>query len=210
MNQACVGGSAPVPYSAVPVLPAVPAGSRAGAAVPEVTTALIMACRLALTAGCSGVALGCPGTAGETTSLGGRHPPALTAAATAAMVSGVTDTRPCPNDSAANSTTSRGVGKDERAADTPGRSGVLSPNCRAAVTSCCLVRRWVAWVANTVLHDLANAVRKSISPNSSCSKLRISRPLMFAVLAHGTRDRGDSPSASSAAAVTTLNVDPGG
>src|SRR6266545_6950447 len=106
MNQACVGGLAPVPYSAVPVLPAVPAGRRAVAAVPEVTTAVIMARRFASTAGFSAVALAWPGMAGETTSLGDRHPPALTAAATAAMVSGVTDTRACPNDSAANSTTS--------------------------------------------------------------------------------------------------------
>ena len=46
------------------------------------------------------------------------------------------------------------------------------PKVCAVAASCEPVSFWVAAVANAVLQDLANAVRRSIGPNFSPSKLR--------------------------------------
>ena len=63
---------------------------------------------------------------------------------------------------------------------------------------------------NAVLHDWANATPKGTVPSDELSKLRNCRPPALAVGAHSTDVSAVTPRPSSAAVVTTLNVDPGG
>src|SRR5215472_11608172 len=111
MNHACVGGGLPFPNSAVPVLPNVPAGSPAPAAVPPVRTTLAMNdCSVDATTGDSGATVGPAFCAGWVMRVGGCHWPAATVAATDAICTGLASTRPCPMADAASSTWSVGGG----------------------------------------------------------------------------------------------------
>src|SRR5689334_1003412 len=97
MNHACVGGGFPFPNSAVPVLPKVPGGRPAPAAVPPDCTTLAMkdwsvATTFPGSAGSVAVVRG----AGLVVSTGWRHRPDATAAATDAICNGLASTRPCP------------------------------------------------------------------------------------------------------------------
>src|SRR5580700_2599323 len=93
MNQASVCGGLAVPNSAVPVLPNVPAGNPAAAAVPIglVTTAFIMVRRSATTPGLRACA-DTESSGERETSWGSRRLPESTEAATLAMVRGETTT----------------------------------------------------------------------------------------------------------------------
>ncbi len=111
ISQASVFSGVPVPYSAVPVLPNVPAGRPWPAAVPDVTTCAIIWCRSVTTAAGScwaaAVSSGAP-----TTRRGARTVPVSAAAATIAMFSGEVSTRPWPIEVAARSASSEGLGTD--------------------------------------------------------------------------------------------------
>src|SRR6516164_1572494 len=111
MNQASVWGGLAEPNSAVPVLPNVPAGRPAPAAVPcgVVTTACIMERRSDTTAGSSACA-GAVSSADPVTSRGSRRLPEPTDAATVARASGETTTCACPIAVAAASEVDVGVG----------------------------------------------------------------------------------------------------
>src|SRR4029453_2024166 len=110
MNQAWVGGGLPLPNSAVPVLPAVPDGRPAPAAVPPDCTTLAMKdCKVATTLPFSAGAVTRPG-AGWGVRAGAGHWPAATARATEPICNGLASTRPCPIADAANSARSYGTG----------------------------------------------------------------------------------------------------
>ena len=112
MNHAWVGGGLPLPNSAVPVLPNVPDGSPAPAAVPPDCTTLAMNDR--------NVATTSPPSAGRSPvglrrGLGRERRlratgPDATAAATDAICNGLASTRPCPIADAASSARSFGFG----------------------------------------------------------------------------------------------------
>src|SRR5262245_48691122 len=111
MNQAWVGGGLPFPNSAVPVLPNVPAGSPAPAAVPPGRTTLAMNdCSVDATAGERGATVGPGRRAGCVIRFGACQRPAATVAATDAICTGLASTRPCPMAEAATSVWSTGLG----------------------------------------------------------------------------------------------------
>src|SRR3954452_7547223 len=112
MNHAWVCGGFASPNSAVPVLPKVPAGSPAPAAVPPVWTTLAMNERnVPTTFGASAGTFG-PAAAGFDVNAGACHCPLATAAATEVICAGLASTRPCPIDAAPNSARSFGVGNE--------------------------------------------------------------------------------------------------
>ena len=65
-------------------------------------------------------------------------------------------------------------------------------------------------VTNAVLHDWANAVRNVVPPSDPPSKFLKPWPPTVASAGQPTAVSGRVPAPSSAAVVTTLNVDPGG
>src|SRR3954447_1345554 len=110
MNHACVCGGFAVPNSAVPVLPNVPGGNPAPAAVPSPCTTLAMNVRnVAATFGGSAPTFGTV-AAGSVVRTGACHCPDATVAATDAICAGLATTRACPIADAPNSTRSLGAG----------------------------------------------------------------------------------------------------
>src|SRR3954447_21921105 len=96
-NHACVAGGLPPPNSAVPVLPIVPGGKPAPAAVPLVTTASIIDRSDDATRGSSGRGA-TRSLPAPTTNRGACQVPEATVAATDAIVSGDTTTFAWPID----------------------------------------------------------------------------------------------------------------
>src|SRR5208283_1682142 len=175
ISQASVFSGCPVPYSAVPVLPNVPAGRPCPAAVPDATTCAIIWCRSLTTAGGSrwvaAVSSGAP-----TTRRGARTVPVSTAAATIAMFSGEASTRPCPIDVAARSAWSDGVGTDPAYAANPICGALPSPNSAAVDGKSGGVRCAVASPMKAVLHDSANASSRSLTCPSPSALWNTSPP----------------------------------
>src|SRR5208283_840533 len=208
ISQASVFSGCPVPYSAVPVLPNVPAGRPCPAAVPDATTCAIIWCRSLTTAGGSrwvaAVSSGAP-----TTRRGARTVPVSTAAATIAMFSGEASTRPCPIDVAARSAWSDGVGTDPAYAANPICGALPSPNSAAVDGKSGGVRCAVASPMKAVLHDSANASSRSLTCPSPSALWNTSPPAV-AVAGQLAADEGESPWLISAVEVSTLNVEPGG
>src|SRR5215475_10689294 len=210
MNQACDGGLGPFPYSAVPVLPWTPGGKPTPAAVPLVTTARISGRSVLRIVGLIVTGWLVCGGAGLVTSCGGRHVPFWMAPATAAWLSGLTRSVPWPNASAAKSTVSRGVSKWHSLAGMPSLCLELKPNSCAIDASEEPDSRWVASMANVVLHDTANALSRLVVPKCSSSKLWNFRPPSVTVGGHCTVLFGRIPRLARADAVTILKVEPGG
>src|SRR3954452_19801577 len=210
MNHACVFGCAPVPNSAVPVLPCVPGGRPASAAVPDCTTRSISARRVAARDGSSASpSIGGGFCRGSVTRVGECSRPDATAAATRAIVSGETDTEPWPMLSAASWTSSDGGGAEPLyAGNAAGRSWATPRPCAASVSSFGESRR--AAPMKAVLHEIEKSVANDGDACVSPSKLRKTRPPTLIVGWHGTFVVGVTPCPNSAYVVTTLNVDPGG
>ena len=132
-SSACDSG--PTPYSAVPVLAWVPAGSPVPAAVPLVVTLPIIERRSATSpaGSCDGARLS---SGAPWTSRGARTAPLSIAAATWAMPSGENVSRPCPIASAASSVWPVGfgdVGRERRQAELRGQVQAVQPGHRRVV-----------------------------------------------------------------------------
>src|SRR5260370_41173913 len=169
MNHAWVCGGLEAPNSAVPVLPWVPGGRPAPAAVPLVTTAAIMDCRSVTTVGSSGwggvVSSGAPAMR-----RGGCRLPLSTAAATVAMASGETTTLACPMAVAARSASELGVGIRPPEAVKPRWGVTPRPNWRAVEGKDAL-GRVLARPMNAALQDWAKAWLSVKDGAASPSKL---------------------------------------
>ena len=161
------------------------------------------------TAGASGGPTGFDFRAGAVTSVGARHCPDATAAATDAICTGLASTRPCPIADAASSAASRGVGYEPPRTSMPSVQWALNPNEVAALPNAS-AGSLSARPMNALLHDFANAVARSIAPGASPSKLVNDSPSTVIVAGHGAGVAALLPPVSSAVDVTTLNVDPGG
>src|SRR4051794_36043276 len=208
MTHAWVCGGLALPNSAVPVLPNVPGGSPAPAAVPPDCTTLAMNARnVATTPASSGAIFGTFGL-GWVVSTGACHWPAATAAATDAMCAGLTSTRPWPIDEAATSARSFGVGYEPPAAGGGSTDGALKPNC-VAVRSSAPGGSLSARPMNALLQEILNAPARSSAPDASPSKFLNTRPYTWSVGGHGAGVVPVLPLPRSAADVTTLNVEPG-
>ena len=199
MNQAWVAGGLPGPNSAVPVLPYTGApATLAAVPVPEVTTARISWWRESPTPGGRGAGAAAPPCGGFSTRAGGCQVPPAAVAATSAMPRGLARSRPWPIDAAASSAASAGRGNWPEKADTG--SDHLVPNPKARAVS---ARRWGCSrpdrPTKAVLQERAKSVRNGTEPGASPSKL-----------VKGLPPSRVSPPAMRAAAVTTLNDDPGG
>src|SRR5437588_2782822 len=210
MNQAWVAGGLPGPNSAVPVLPNTggPA-TLAAVPVPDVTTARMSWCRESSTGpltATGAAAAACPGSA---TSVGGCHVPLPAAAATRAMVRGLANARPWPIDAAATSAVSAGTGNWPDDAARGSVHLVPNPKARAASARTWGVRR-PDRPTKAVLHERAKSVRNGTAPGDSPSKLVKGLPPTTARGGHATTSLTFSPRSNSAAAVTTLNDEPGG
>src|SRR3954467_14921805 len=203
MNHACVLGCAPLPNSAVPVLPCVPAGRPASAAVPDWARRTIGARNVAaVDASSSSPSIGVAFCCGSVTSVGECSLPEATAAATRAIVSGDTDTDPWPMLSAASWTSSDGGGTEPLYAGSGSDQSLATPRpCAASVSSFGESRR--AAPMKAVLHEIAKSVAKDGDACVSPSKLRKMRPPTLIVGGHATGVAGVTPCPSSAYVVTT-------
>ena len=143
------------------------------------------------------------------TSRGARTVPVSAAAATIAMASGETSTRPCPMEVAARSASSRGCGTEPPKATRPMSGLPPSPSICAADGRSGGDRCLVASLMKAVLHDSVNACSRLLT-GASLSALWNTSPSTVAVPGQLAADRGVSPWLISAADVTTLNVEPGG
>src|SRR3954454_97324 len=198
MNHACVFGCAPLPNSAVPVLPCVPAGRPASAALPDSTTRSISARNVAaVDASSSSPSIGVDFCGGSVTSVGECSFPDATAAATRDIVSGDTDTDPWPMLSAASCTSSAGGGTEPLYAGSGSDQSSATPRpCAASVISFGESRR--AAPMKAVLHEIAKSVAKDGDACVSPSQLRKMRAPTLIVGGHGTCVVGVTPGPSSA------------
>ncbi len=182
----------------MPVLPWVPGGRPAPAAVPLVTTAAIMDCRSVTTVGSSGwggvVSSGAPAMR-----RGACRLPLSTAAATVAMASGETTTLACPMAVAARSASELGVGIRPPEAVKPRWGVTPRPNWRAVEGKDAL-GRVLARPMNAALQDWAKAWLKlwNVWPPT----------VMLAGQLAGLD--GLSPCSTRSAVGMILNVEPGG
>src|SRR3954471_15886486 len=198
MNHACVFGCAPLPNSAVPVLPCVPAGRPASAAVPDSTTRSISARNVAAAdASSSSPSIGVAFCCGSVTSVGECSLPDATAAATRAIASGDTDTDPWPMLSAASCTSSDGGGTDPLYAGSGSDQSLATPRPCAASVSSFGESRFDAPM-NAVLQEIAKSVSNDGDACDSPSKLRNTRPPTLIVGGHGTFVAGVTPWPNSA------------
>ena len=125
------------------------------------------------------------------------------------MASGLARIRSWPIVIAARPTASRGAGTLAATAGTPGASRSPSPKSRATrVRSRGSSRS--ASETNAVLQLFAKSSRNGTAPAAPPSKFRNDLPSTTSVAGQCTVSSGASPARSSAAVVTTLNVDPGG
>ncbi|CNG85191.1 Uncharacterised protein [Mycobacterium tuberculosis] len=85
-----------------------------------------------------------------------------------------------------------------------------TPNRRALATSFAAPSRSTASRANVVLQDAANAPRSVVRPSAWSSSLWMVRWAVTTDAGQSAAVPAPAPSASSAPAVTTLNVEPGG
>lgn len=210
MNQASVCGGLALPNSAVPVLPTVPAGRPAPAAVPIglETTACIMVRRPATTPASRGCAVAVASPA-PVTRRGRCKLPESTEAATSAMASGDAVTWAWPMAVAAASEGEVGVGTLPPNADRPIFTVAPMPNCDAVVAKLAAGSELDSPM-NAVLHDMANAWSSESEDVVSPSKLWNTSPLTVMLGGQVAGLEGVEPCSSRSAAVTTLNVEPGG
>src|SRR5690242_3366473 len=109
---------------------------------------------------------------------------------------------------AARSTVSFGAGYDPPNAGSPTEYDTLNPYSRAACAMPVVPARCTSWM-NALLHDSANALRKSVVPRPSPWKLWNVRPSTTSVGGHVIGVDGDAPAPSTAVDVMILNVLPG-
>ncbi len=150
------------------------------------------------------------GMCSAVTSRGGTYAPEAMAAATEAMFRGLASTLPCPIAAEARSVSSLGSGNSARTAGTPGVIAEPKPKLLATSASRPPFSRATLISPNVVLQECANAFWNDSVPKSSKPALWNGKPPMFFSAGHDTRRSGRTPSATSAEAVTTLNVEPGG
>src|SRR6266700_4734575 len=143
------------------------------------------------------------------TSRGARTVPVSAAAATIAMASGETSTRPCPMEVAARSAASFGRGTEPPKATSPMCGFWPSPSICAVDGKSDGDRCPVASLMKAVLHDSVNACSRLLT-GASLSALWNTSPSTVAVPGQLAADRGVSPWLISAVDVITLNVEPGG